>query len=573
MKGMFKWIAITIGLVLISIIGLVVMVNIMSRHPKGTVLKVAIKGDIPEESTPGMFGNLFGDDESTVRDYIEAILEARDDERVTGMLVSLDRSSIGFATAQEFRDAIAEFRTSGKWTVAYLETAGEFSSGNKMYYIATACESIWLAPPGDINLVGVRFEVPFLRGTLDKLGIVPDFDHIGRYKNAKNFYTDRSMTPAHRESIETIADTIFGQLVSGIAAGRGLTEERVIEIIDGGPYTAGRAMEAGLIDEMGYRDEVEDHLRERNDGELPLVSVGDYLEDGRYYDGRVKIALVYGVGPLTRGSSNHNPVTGADTMGSDTIAAAIREAREDESIKAIVFRVDSPGGSYVSSDIILRELKLAQEAKPVIVSMVDYAASGGYFVSLGADTIIAQPGTLTGSIGVLAGKFITTGFWDKVGLTSDAVQRGNHASFYSSELPYTPGERAIFKGLLDRIYEDFVGKVADARGKTFEEVDAIAQGRVWLGEKAIEIGLVDELGGLTLAVERALERVEAGPEEQARLVILPHRKSWIEDLISGGGDTRAAIRAMRADLIQLIEEGPVPQRHGVLEMPMVPGID
>lgn len=570
MRRAIKWIGITAGVLLFSVVGLIVMARILTRHPMGSVLEVAIEGDIQEQRPSGALDHLFASKKPTVLDYVEAILKARDDERINGLLVTVDHSSLGFGTAQEMRDAIGAFRESGKWTVAYLETAGEFSSGNKDYYLATACESIWLAPPGDINLTGVRSEVPFVRGTLDKLGIEPDFDHIGEYKTAKNLLTDRAMTPAHRESVEAIVESIYRQLRRGIAEGRHMTEDEAAALIDRGPFTGPRALQSALVDRLGYRDELEAYLKERNGGKLPLIKVREYLEKGRYYDGGVKVALIYGVGSVTRGDSHHNPFTDELTMGSDTVTAAIREAREDPSIKAIVLRVDSPGGSYVSSDIILRELKVTRKVKPVVVSMGDVAASGGYFVSLGADSVIAEPGTVTASIGVVGGKFVTTGFWDKIGLTYDAVQRGRHATFYSSRSRYSPEERILFHEWLERIYDDFVVKVAEARGKTVEEVDAVARGRVWMGDDAHELGLIDELGGLRVAIRRAMELAEAGPEERARLVILPRRKGWLQELFGLGEETRAAAGWLRAGVGRLASEGPAAGRWGVLEVPFVP---
>ncbi len=573
MNRTLKWLLITFALVVFSVVALAIMVRLAHRPPEGSVLEVAIRGEIVEQAPEGSIERLIGLKARNVRDLVEAILRARDDAGVNGLLVTVDYSTLGFATAQEIRDAIIEFRESGKWAVAYLETAGEFSSGNKAYYIATACDSIWLAPPGDINLTGIRFKVPFIRGTLDKLGVVPDFDHIGKYKNAKNFYTDRSMNDPHRESMEAIAESFYRQLRTGIAEGRGMTDEAAGSLIDQGPFTGPQALERSLVDELGYRDQMEEALKERNGGELPLLDVGRYLEGGRYFRGRVKIALIYGVGAVTRGRSGHDPVYGTSTMGSDTVAGAIRQAREDDSIKAIVMRVDSPGGSYISSDIILREVRRAREVKPVVVSMGNVAASGGYFVSMGANRIIAEPGTLTASIGVVAGKFITDGFWEKVGITSDEVVRGRHATFYSAKRPYSPEERAIFRTWLDRIYTDFVGKVAESRGTTYERIHEIAQGRVWTGEDALELGLVDELGGLSLAVRRAVELTGAEEGETARLVVLPPRRGWLREVLESASDARAHVASVRSALSRLLTEGVVQRPRGVLEIPFVADFD
>ena len=415
----------------------------------------------------------------------------------------------------------------------------------------------------------MRAEPPFIRGTLDLLGIVPDMDHIGKYKSAMNTYTDKEMNEAFRESMEALVGSIYGQVKRGIAKGRRMTEEQVAALIDDGPYIGTRALQAKLVDRLGYRDELEDSLKEKNGGPAPLVKVGQYLKAGRFYTRGPKIALIYGLGGVARGENQTNPLTGDMTMGSDTTAEAIKKAREDPSIKAIVFRVDSPGGSYIASDVIYRQVALTKGVKPVVVSMGDVAASGGYFVSMGADTIVAEPATITASIGVLAGKLVTTGFWNKVGITFDAVQRGRHATFFSTSAKYTPEEREIFAGWLDRIYKDFVGKAAQGRGKTYDQIHAVAQGRVWSGEDALRLGLVDEMGGLSAALRRALVMAHLDPEARVQLVILPEAKSWFSRFWSGE-ETTTSYAALQRQIRKLIEEGPSIEPDGVLSMPFVP---
>ncbi len=563
----------TIGiLVAVVVVGLalVALTARAARRPRaGSVVEVSIKGEIPEEIPGGAFGRILGAKKLTMRDYVEGILKARDDRRVNGLLVTIDRPTIGLGKAQELRDALSEFRRSGKWTVAWMETAGEFAPGNLPYYLATACQSIWIAPSGDVNLTGLRFEVPFIRGSLDKLGIVPDFDHIGRYKTFKNFFTDHAMDRAYRESMEAIVESLYRQVRRGIAEGRGVSEEQVGALIDRGPFLGPQALEAKLVDRLGYRDELEADLKEKNGGRLPLVKLASYLGGGRHFDHGVKVALIYGNGAVTRGESDFDPLLQGATMGSDTVAAAIRKAREDRSIKAIVFRVDSPGGSYVASDIIWREVSRTHGVKPIVISMSDLAGSGGYFVAMAADRIIAQPATLTASIGVLGGKFVTRGFFEKIGVTSDAVQRGRHATYFSTHQPYTPEERAIFEGALQRIYRDFVEKAAKGRGRTFDQIDAIAKGRVWTGEDALRLGLVDELGGITLAIRRALDLAKLDPESSVRLVLFPEPKGLLLSLLSRD-DTRAALDTLRQRVTQVLEEGTIPAPAGVLLMPFVP---
>lgn len=572
MSKVAKRVILIVGVLVIGLMAVGFMLRVASQPARGSVLELTLDDDIPEHVSVDGLTQLVSGRKLTMRDYIEALHLARDDRRINGLLATIDGPRIGSARLQELRDAILDFRKggSGKWAVAYLETAGEFSPGNRDYYLATACDTIWLAPPGDINLVGLYYEVPFLRGTLDLLGIVPDMDHIGKYKSAMNMITDKAMNESYRESMEALIGGIFGQLRKDIAKARHMTDDQLASIIDNGPYTGPRAVKAALVDKLGYRDEVEESLKAKNGGALPLVKVGRYLKAGRYYTGGPKIALIYGVGGVSRGENDIDPLSGDTSMGSDTTAAAIKRAREDSSIKAIVFRVDSPGGSYIASDLIYREVTLARQAKPVVVSMGDVAASGGYFVAMGANRIVAEPATITASIGVLAGKMITTGFWNKVGITFDTVQRGRHASFFSTGRGYTQEERAIFEGWLQRIYKDFVEKAAKGRSKSYEEIHAIAQGRVWTGEDALRLGLIDELGGLTVAIRRAQELAHLDPESRVQLVVLPEGKSFFERFWNTFDDTRAPFASVQRHLRKLIEEGPNVGPDGVLSIPFVP---
>lgn len=557
-----------IGVLVIALMAVALLLRRSAQPGPGSVLELVLNEDIPDQVQVQGFGRLFGGRRLTLRDYLEALRLARDDQRIAGLLVAIDGPGVGSARLQELRDAIVDFQQDGKkWAVAYLETAGEFSPGNRDYYLATACSSIWLSPPGDINLVGINAEVPFFRGALDLLGVVPDMDHIGKYKNAMNTFTDKSMNEPYRESLDALVGSIHKQVVRGIAQGRKMTEDQVVTIIDQGPYIGPKAKEAGLVDTLGYRDELDDHLKKENGGRLPLIKVGKYLKAGRYYTRGPKIALIYALGNVQRGENDANPLTGETSMGSDTTADAIKRAREDDSIKAIVFRVDSPGGSYVASDVIYRQVTLTRGVKPFVVSMGDVAGSGGYFVSMGADKIIAEPATITASIGVLGGKLVTTGFWNKVGIHYDAVKRGRHAGFYSTSTPYSPEERAVFQSWLDRVYKDFVGKAAKGRGKTYEEIDAIAQGRIWSGEDALRLGLIDELGGLTTAIRRAAELAHVDPKSRVQLQVFPEPKNFFLQFLSGDDDTGTLVSFQRR-MRRLIEDGPEPE--GVLSMPFVP---
>lgn len=561
-----------VGIVIATLLVVSLAARLARRPARATVLEMIVEGEIPEQASHDALTRFFGGDRLSLADHLEALAKARQDDRISGLLLSIDHNDLGWARTQELRDAIGEFRAAGKWAVAWLETAGEFSPGNKEYYLATACESIWLAPPGDINLVGLRAESPFLRGALDKLDIYPDYASIGKYKSAKDLFTDKTMTEAHRESMDRLVASLYGQLTAGIAAGRNRTVEEVRAIIDGGPYIGPKALEAGLVDGLGYYDEVEDRLREKNGGALPKIKTGRYLKNSRWFDRGTKIAVVYGTGAVIRGEGGHDPLTGTGAFGSDTVGQAIRDAREDGSIAAIILRVQSPGGSYVASDLVWREVKRTRGVKPIVVSMGDVAASGGYFVSMAADRIVAEPATLTGSIGVVAGKFVTTGFWNKIGITSDSVQRGRHATYFSTDQPYTAEERALFQEWLERIYKDFVGKAADGRGSTFDEIHQIAQGRVWSGQDALERGLVDETGGLLAAARAALRLADRDPDGRFKIVEYPEPEGLF-DRIMGEGSTRGVLTRVRERVTGILEDGPAPSPgETVLRMPFEPRI-
>ncbi|MCA9662932.1 MAG: signal peptide peptidase SppA, partial [Myxococcales bacterium] len=510
-----------------------------------------------------------------------ALERAAHDDRVDGVVARIGGDKHGMATTQEMRDAILRFRGSGKFAVAFAETFGEVGPGNQSYYLATAFDEVWLQPSGDVGLTGLAAEAPFLRGALDKLGATPRMDHRHEYKNAKNMFTERSMTPAHREATTAVMRAMSTQLVAGIAEGRGLEPAKVARIIDGGPYYGEEATQLGLVDHLGYRDQVMDAVRERAGGEAKLLYFDRYLERaGSPYDDGARIALVFGEGSVTRGASSFDPIFGGPTMGSDTVAGALRAAIDDPEVKAILFRVDSPGGSYVASDAIWRETVRAREAgKPVIVSMGDVAGSGGYFVAMDAAKIVAHPGTITGSIGVLGGKVLTRDTWEKVGVTFDGVSLAANATMWSAQHDYTAIGWERFQAWLDRVYEDFTAKVAAGRDMPLGEVRAVAKGRIWAGSDAKERGLVDALGGYAVALELAREAAGLDADAAIELKIYPEAEGPIAKLLSGGPDsseppaptqsTLTGLRELRPAAQTLRQLGFGPGSHGALAMPPV----
>ncbi|NJN65103.1 MAG: signal peptide peptidase SppA [Acidobacteria bacterium] len=548
-----------------------------------TILELDLEQGLVEYIPEDPAAKLFMSDVLTIHDVVAALEKARTDERVVGFYARIGSGGIGMAQAQELRDAVKKFRESGKPAFAFAETFGEYSPGNVGYYVATAFDEIWLQPSGDIGLTGFALEGQFLRGTFDKLDIKPRMDQRYEYKNAMNQYTHTAFTEPHREAFFSLADGWQKQMERGIAEGRKLDAAAVRGIVDRGPYLGQEAVAAGLVDGVAYRDEVLAKLRERTkQDKAGLLFVSKYLERGGrpWTEGRV-IAIVNGSGPVVRGETAFDPLGGSTVMGSDTVAGALRAAIEDEDVEAIVLRVDSPGGSYVASDTIWRETLRAKDAgKPLIVSMGDLAASGGYFVAMAADKIVAQPGTITGSIGVLGGKLLTTGLWNKLGVTFDEVHTAENALMFSSTQDYTEYGWQRHQAWLDRVYADFTGKVAEGRSIPIERVREIAKGRVWTGEEAKKIGLVDELGGLTRAIELAREAAGIPADDDIEARAFPRPKTLFEALSDKGAessDPQAAIAIMRRaietmrPLVRLAETaGVIGRPPQVLEAPALP---
>ncbi len=547
------------------------------KVPARVVLEVDLERGAVEYIPQDPFAQLTMESTPVVRDLVEALVRAAEDDRVVGLLAKVGNNGFGIAQLQEVRDAIGTFRAAGKKAVAFSETFGEFSPGNGSYYLASAFDQIYLQPSGDVNLTGLFLEAQFFRGTLDKLGIEPRMDQRHEYKNAMNSFTDTEFTPAFREAMQALMDSIFGQMVQHIAAARELEEESLRELIDRGPYLGQEAVDVGLVDGLAYRDEVYSRVLDEAGEGAELLFLDAYLERaGRPYAEGEVIALVYGVGGVARGSKSYDPLNGSMTMAADAVAANLRAAVEDEDVRAIVFRVDSPGGSYVASDSIWRETIRARDAgKPVVVTMGNVAASGGYFVSMDAAKIVAQPGTITGSIGVLGGKMLTAGLWQKVGISFDAVESSANADIYSASRDYDEGEWERFQAWLDRVYEDFTGKVAAGRQLPLETVREIARGRVWTGQDALAVGLVDALGGFPKALELARQEAGIGAEEDVHLRLFPRPKTtWqliFDESPSSSQTTAIALARVLEDLqpaVRLAQRlGLVGSGPGVLELP------
>jgi len=498
--------------------------------PANIVLTADLTKGLPEGASDDPLLRLLFGGKTTLRDFLDAIEAAGNDPRVKMLLARVGDDELGLAKIQEVRDAIAAFRAKGKLTLAFADSFGEFGPGTRPYYLATAFDEIWLQPMGNVGLTGLYAESPFLKGTLDILGIVPEFDHREEYKTAMNLLTETKMTAPHREEVEALLGSVAGQVVRGIAQARKLAEAEVRAVIDRGPLLATEAVEAKLVDRLGYRDEVMAHARARAGSGAELLSLGTYLDRvGRPHHEGTTIALIYGSGLVVRSGGAANPVTGSNVMAATEITRAFRAAVRDSSVRAIVFRVDSPGGSAVASETIWREVVFARErGKPVVVSMGDVAGSGGYYVAAAADKIVAEPATLTGSIGVLAGKLVVADLLKKAGVSTDSAQVGANAAMFSPTVEFSARAHSRLEAFLDEIYKGFKDHVAAGRHMTQDEVEAVAKGRVWSGEDAKAHGLVDELGGYQAAIRLAKAAANLPPEAPFTLTVFPQEEGPAE---------------------------------------------
>jgi protease-4 len=527
---------------LVGIIGIVLLAETLGKPsvPQNSVLVLKVSGDLPDYNPPDPMAQVFGIEQAeSFTSLLTQIRKAKADARIGGLLLDIDFPGIGWGKADELREAIKDFKASGKPVYAYMELGM-----NKEYYIATAADKIYLPPTGDLYVNGLAGQAMFFRGSLDKLGVEPQFLKIGKYKNAPDQYTEKEMTEGQREVVNAILDDYYNRITAAVAEARGKSAEDVKALIDNAPYNAKQAQSLGLIDEALYRDEVYEKLKAqlgyKPEDKLRTIGASNYREvpaDSLGLNNGEKIAVIYASGAIGTGRSSNSPF-GGQTVGSDTIVQALTEAAEDTSIKAIVLRVDSPGGSALASDLMWHAIERAKEKKPVVVSMGDVAASGGYYIACNANKIVAEPSTVTGSIGVFLGKPILNGFYDWVGVTTEYTLRGKNAGLFRENQKWEGDELAKMTEQMNSIYYDnFVPKVAQGRNKTVEEVDAVGQGRVWTGAQAKERGLVDEFGGLEKAIEIAKGLANLPADKDVRRIAYPKPVPFLERIFGPGEDT------------------------------------
>jgi protease IV len=522
----------------------------------------------------------------TTRDLVEGLDRAAGDRRVVGILVRGSGGVGGWARTEELRDAVLRFAESGKPSVFFAETFGEMGPGQATFYLASAFDEVILQPSGDVGLMPLQAEAPFVREMLEKLDVEPRFGARGEYKDAVDIFARTGFSEPSREALETLLGSILTSLVEGVSEGRGLSADSVRSLVAAGPFMGPEARDAGLVDRLGYLDEARDRAVEVTESEASRFGFEQYLDrGGRAWDRGPRVALIYGVGPVVRGEGGYDPLTGSVAFAASTVARHIRQAVEDDRVRAIVFRVESPGGSYVASDLVRRELARARaDGKPVVVSMGNTAASGGYLVSTDADRIVAHPSTITGSIGVAGGKMVTRELWERLGVDWDRVQVGGESTLYSTLDDFTDEEWERFQAQLDRVYEEFVGLVADGRGMERQAVDEAARGRVWSGRDALEQGLVDELGGFHVALAGVRELLDIAPDAPIHLVRYPAERTFLQLLLEDGWRVGAATLLLegasssalltalepavrRAAALGLLGEPPGPTRMPHLEVP------
>jgi protease IV len=529
--------------VLVVVLGLAAFVHLRRESlPVGSpvVLIFDVPASLPEgDPPPGSF--LFSPrrrDRLTTYDVVRTLRAATADEDVVGLVLHVESLDWGWARADEVREAVSEFRDAGKPVYVSLTDGGELE-----YMLATAADVVSMPPTAELQLDGLAATATFYRGTFDKIGVRPNFVQVGRFKSAAEAYTRTDMSPGAREALGALLDDLYGLLLERVGEGRGIERDSVAHLLDRGPFAADEAKQLGLLDTLLYDTEVDSLALTAHGVRRRAVSLARYAAGLSAPLTGPRVALVTAEGEIVSGRSRALPGQ-EPSLGAETVIEALRAARTRGAIKAVVLRLDSPGGMAQASDDIWREVERCRAVKPVIVSMADAAASGGYYVAVAADSIVAMPATLTGSIGIYGGKFNILGTFQKLGLNVETVSRGAHAGMLSPYRDFTPEEAERFRRGLEQFYRGFVARVARGRHLREAEVDSLGQGRVWTGLAARRLGLVDRLGGLETALEMA--RAAARLPEDEELVVerfprvrRPLLERWLQDYVLPDEDAEA----------------------------------
>jgi protease-4 len=504
----------------------------------GSTLVLHLEGDLPEQPPVELPLNFLQEQQPpTVVEIWQLLRKAAADTRIKAVVLEPRGLDVGWAKLQELHDDLIAFKKSGKPVFAYLRGATA-----RDYYIASVADRILMAPEDELDLKGLRAELMYVKGTLDKLGVEMEFEHAGKYKDAPDMFTRTSPTPETLEVMNQILDQFYGNLIDTIAQGRKKQPDQIRALIDDGPFVGKPAVEGGLIDGLAFEDEMYGQLKERLHADIHKVGEQDYIKAPvAGTEGNTKIAYVVGDGEITRGSTHEGPADNGITA--TAMVKLLNQVENDSSIKGVIFRIDSPGGDGMASDEILHAAKQLSAKKPMIISMSDLAASGGYFIAMTGDQIVAYPNTLTGSIGVFFGKADLHGLLNKIGVTETTLTRGKFADIDTATRPLTDAERAKLRHEIDVFYRGFVERVAAGRRRPYDQVESLAQGRVWVGAQAKQNGLVDDLGGLDRAIELIKQKAKIPETEKIALVMYPPRKT-VWDLLLNRSDDNAQLESI-----------------------------
>lgn len=538
LRGLFKTFYVLLASIgfLILCVGFFLYHKMDSNHSKihpltkDTVLTLTLNGNYEDHPNLSPLNSLLSKQENSIYELTHTLKLASQDSKVKGLIIQLNLPEIGFAQIQELRDSLYAFRQAGKFILFYTDSFGETGPATGLYYLATVSNEIWMQPIGILNSSGLNMEVPFAKGALEKLDVKPIFGQRKEYKSYIETFTRDDFSPESKESLQAILASLNDQIIEGISQGRQLPRHIVQDYIHKNPFLAKEALQYKMIDKLDYRHNLKTAALQKA-GKivefLPFHKYGQSLPSS--VQGQ-KIALIFGHGAIVQ-EQNESDALNSDVIGSNTTYTNFKNAIDDKNIKAIVYRVNSPGGSPTASETIASVINLAKErGKPVIISMSDYAASGGYWISLAGTKIVAQPGTLTGSIGVFSGKFVLTGLWDKLGIKWGSIKSGENADMWSANSSFSPAAWDKLNNWLDDIYATFTKKVAESRHLTAEQVEKISRGRVWTGEQALALGLVDQLGGIEQAI--ILAKQEASLPQNTAVEVYPTQKTIIEKLIA-----------------------------------------
>ncbi len=487
--------------------------------PDNSYLKIDLAGNIEDFEDSFMAGGA-----PTVKDLFFQINRAKIDPRIKGIIVKISYLNTGLAKCRDIGELLREFSDSGKPVAAYIE-----AGGIREYYLASFADKVFMFKGGDLFLRGLASEAIFLKNTLSKLGISAEMLHIGEYKTAANMFTEEGMTPYHREAIQTLLDDVFDSTLAEIAKNRNIDRKTIDAIFEESPYANKAYLDAKLIDKAIYEDEIFAEL----DGTDSTVDFSVYKETTAPvpFHGLQNIAVIFATGEIQSGKSGGKSLFSDTVLGSESLVRQLKAVRKNKSVVAVVLRVDSPGGSALASEVMRRETELLAKEKPLVISMSDLAASGGYWISMSAQKILSAPQTITGSIGVVSGKFVMKDFYSKIGINKEILKTTEYADIFSDYKPFTPAEREKIVAMMNVFYKKFIGLVANNRNMKEDEVDKIARGRVWAGSRALELKLVDQIGGLSDSISEARTLAKIAPEEKVGIIIYPKEKSFLEYLM------------------------------------------